>query len=455
MSLARIFVANRGEIALRIVEACRSLGVGSVAAVSEADRDGMAAKRADRAVCIGPARASDSYLKTDAIISAALGTGCDAIHPGYGFLAESAEFAAACVENGLVFIGPDAETIGRMGNKLAAREAVQRRGVPVVPGSHAAATSDDAMAIADEIGYPVMIKAAAGGGGRGIKIVRHAGELIEAHDTAAAEALAAFGDGTLYIERYISNARHIEVQILGDRHGTIVHAGERDCSLQRRYQKVVEEAPASSLSDELRRGIRDAAVAVAEETGYESAGTVEFIVDQDDERFYFLEMNTRIQVEHPVTEMITGLDLVREQIRVAGGHELSVSQSDIGFAGHAIECRITAESPRHGFRPNPGRIVEWRPPEGDGIRLDSHCHPGCMVSPHYDSLLAKLIVRGDRRFEAVARLQGALSRFVVSGIETTIPFLSSLTCHLEFVRGGLNTRWLEENLTGLLGEDAA
>ncbi len=455
MSLTRIFVANRGEIALRVVDACRSLEIESVVAVSEADRDGLAARRADRAVCVGPARAGDSYLKADAIIAAALGTGCDAVHPGYGFLSESAAFAAACADNGLVFVGPDAETIGRMGNKLAAREAVQRRGVPVVPGSHAAATSDEAMAIAEEIGYPVMIKAAAGGGGRGIKIVRHGGELVEAYDTAAAEALAAFGDGTLYIERYISNARHIEVQVLGDRHGNIVHVGERDCSLQRRYQKIVEEAPASSLADELRQNIREAAVAVAEETRYESAGTVEFVVDQDEGQFYFLEMNTRIQVEHPVTEMITGLDLVREQIRIAGGRKLSVSQSDIGFSGHAIECRITAESPRHGFRPNPGRIIEWRPPEGDSIRLDSHCHPGFMVSPHYDSLLAKLIVRGDRRFEAVARLQGALSRFVVSGIETTIPFLSSLACHLEFVRGGLNTRWLEDNLNELLGEEAA
>jgi acetyl-CoA carboxylase biotin carboxylase subunit len=299
-----------------------------------------------------------------------------------------------------------------------------------------------------------MIKAAAGGG-RGIKIVRHGAELADAYDTAAAEALAAFGDGTLYLERYIANARHIEVQVLGDRHGRIVHVGERDCSVQRRYQKIVEEAPASSLPDALRQDLRAAAVAVAREARYENAGTVEFVVDQDQARFYFLEMNTRIQVEHPVTEMVTGLDLVREQIRIAGGWPLSVTQSDIGLSGHAIECRITAESPRHGFQPRPGRIVEWRPPEGDGIRLDSHCHPGCSVSPHYDSLLAKLVVRGDRRFEAVARLQDALSRFVVTGIETTIPFLKSLACRLEFVRGGLNTRWLEEHLGELVGEEAA
>ena len=455
MSLSRVLVANRGEIAMRVIEACRAHGVESVAAVSAADRDSLPARHADSAVCIGPARASESYLRPDAIVAAALGTGCDAVHPGYGFLAESPDLASACADNDLAFIGPGAETIRHMGNKLAAREAVQRCGVPVVPGSHLAATAGDAREIADDVGFPVMLKAAAGGGGRGIKVVDTPGDLQDAFDTAAAEATAAFGDGTLYLERYIRNARHIEVQVLGDRFGAVVHAGERDCTLQRRYQKVVEEAPASSLADNLRREIRAAAVTIAEATDYENAGTVEFIVDQDEGRFYFLEMNTRIQVEHPVTEMVTGLDLVGEQIRIADGRPLSVGQSDISIFGHAIECRITAESPRHDFRPHPGRIGAWQPPEGDGIRVDSHCYPGYVVPPHYDSLLAKLIVRGASRVEAIARLQDALARFAVTGIKTNIAFLRVLACQLEFVRGNVNTRWLEDRLDVLTGEAAA
>ena len=446
MSVARVLVANRGEIAVRVIDACRTLGVETVAAVSAADRNSLATRRADRAICIGPARASDSYLNSGAIVAAALGTGCDAVHPGYGFLAESPELATACADNDIAFIGPGAETIRNMGNKLAARDAVQRCGVPVVPGSHLAATQGEAAEIADEIGFPVMIKAAAGGGGRGIKVVTRLDELGDAFDTAAAEAQAAFGDGTLYIERYIANARHIEVQLLADRAGNVVHVGERDCSLQRRYQKIVEEAPATSLPDELVAEIRNAAVAIAQATTYENAGTVEFIVDQDEARFYFLEMNTRIQVEHPVTEMITGLDLVAEQIRIADGQPLSVSQSDIVFSGHAIECRVTAESPQHDFRPQPGRIDAWRPPAGEGIRVDSHCYAGYTVSPHYDSLLAKLIVRGARRIDAIAQMQAALARFEVSGIETTIPFLRALVCQIDFIRGAVNTRWLEDHL---------
>ncbi len=446
MSISRVLVANRGEIAVRVIEACRALGIESVAAVSQADRDSLPARLADRMVCIGPARPADSYLKVDAVIAAATGTGCDAIHPGYGFLAEAPELAAACWEHDVAFIGPRPETIREMGNKLKARESVNRYGIPVVPGSTKVATPQEAAAAAEELGFPVLIKAAAGGGGRGMKIVTEARQLPAAFSAAAAEALGAFGDETLYIERYVPNARHVEVQILGDRVGTVVHVGERDCSLQRRYQKVVEEAPASSLPESLREDMRDAAVTIARETNYENAGTVEFIADQDDGNFYFLEMNTRIQVEHPVTEMITGMDLVEEQIRIADGRPLTHSQSDIKFSGHAIECRINAESPGHGFQPRPGRIKEWRPPAGPGIRVDSHCHGGHIVSPHYDSLLAKLIVRGESRVQAVARMQQALADFIVTGVETTIPFLRLLVCQLEYVKGTVNTRWLEEKL---------
>jgi len=446
MSISRVLVANRGEIAVRVIEACRAMGIESVAAVSQADRDSLPARLADRMVCIGPARPADSYLKVDAVIAAATGTGCDAVHPGYGFLAEAPELAAACAEFDLAFIGPRPETIREMGNKLQARESVARYGIPVVPGSKQVATPQQAAAAAQKLGFPVLIKAAAGGGGRGMKIVTEARQLPAAFGAAAREALGAFGDATLYFERYVPNARHVEVQILGDRFGNVIHVGERDCSLQRRYQKIVEEAPASSLPEGLRADMRDAAVTIARESNYENAGTVEFIADQDDGKFYFLEMNTRIQVEHPVTEMITGTDLVEQQIRIAAGRPLALSQSDIEFSGHAIECRINAESPAHGFQPRPGRINEWRPPAGPGIRVDSHCHEGHVVSPHYDSLLAKLIVRGDNRVQAVARMQQALANFIVTGVETTIPFLRLLVCELEYVKGTVNTRWLEEKI---------
>jgi acetyl-CoA carboxylase biotin carboxylase subunit len=446
MSIARVLVANRGEIALRIVTACRAMGIESVAAVSQADRDSLPARMADRAVCIGPARPAESYLNVEAVLAAALGTGCDAIHPGYGFLAEAPELAAACARHDVTFIGPRPESIVEMGNKLRARERVGRFDIPVVPGSKKVADLRSAASEAEDMGFPVLIKAAAGGGGRGMKIVTEAGGLPGAFRAAAAEARGAFGDETLYLERYIPNARHIEVQVLGDRFGNVVQLGERDCSLQRRYQKVVEEAPASTVPEGLREDIRNAAVTIARETAYENAGTVEFIVDQDDGSFYFLEMNTRIQVEHPVTEMITGMDLVQDQIRIADGKKLAYAQSDIKFSGHAIECRINAESPAHGFQPRPGRIDGWQPPEGQDIRIDSHCHVGHVVSPHYDSLLAKLVIRAENRVTAVARMQDALANFVVSGIETTIPFLRLLVCQLEYVKGAVNTRWLEEKL---------
>lgn len=449
MSISRVLVANRGEIAVRVIRACRELGLESVAAVSQADRDGLPARMADRAVCIGPPPPEESYLNIQAILAAARDTGADAVHPGYGFLAEAPELAAACAEDGVKFIGPRPETIRDMGNKLRARDLVGGLGVPVVPGSKRIGTGEEAGARARELGFPVLIKAAAGGGGRGIRMVTAPEDLRRAFGEATAEARGAFGDETLLIERYIANARHIEVQVLGDASGTVVHVGERDCSLQRRYQKVVEEAPATSLADGLIAEIRQAAVTIARNIAYENAGTVEFLVDEDAQHFYFLEMNTRIQVEHPVTEMITGLDLVKEQIRIADGRPLSVSQSDIRYTGHAIECRIAAEAPKHGFRPRPGEITTWRPPEGGDIRVDSHCHAGHVVTPYYDSLLAKLIVKGASRWQAVARMQVALEQFLVSGVETTIPFLRSLVCQLDYVKGGVNTRWLENNLDGL------
>jgi len=449
VAIARVLIANRGEIAVRIVRACRALGIEAVVGHSEADADGMAVELADGAVCLGGARPGDSYLNVAAVVSAARAAGCDAVHPGYGFLAEQPALAEACARAGIVFIGPDAETIRSMGNKLAAREAVAGWGVPVVPGSLRVRTAAEAARIGDELGYPLMVKAAAGGGGRGIKVIDDASQLAAAIATAGAEAQAAFGDDALFIERYIADARHIEIQVLGDGAGNVVQAGERDCSVQRRYQKVVEEAPAAGLADTLIGDIRAAAVTVARNIGYRNAGTVEFIVDQAAGSFYFLEMNTRIQVEHPVTELVTGLDLVQEQLRIAGGAGLSVTQPGIAISGHAIECRITAEAPADGFRPSPGRITLWRPPEMAGVRLDSHCREGTVITPYYDSLLAKLIVHGPSRIAAIARLQAALAAFRIEGIETNLAFLRRLACALDWLRGGVNTRWLEANLRDL------
>jgi acetyl-CoA carboxylase biotin carboxylase subunit len=443
MALKRCLIANRGEIAVRVIRACRSMGIGTVAAVSEADRDSMPARLADRAVCIGPARAADSYLKIEALVAAALGTGCDAIHPGYGFLSENPRFAAACADNGLVFVGPSAENIRQMGNKLVAREIAREVGVPLASGSPRISDFSTARGIAEEIGMPVLFKAAAGGGGRGIRIVRRHEDLRQAFDAASAEAQAAFGDNALFLERYIANARHVEVQVLADRHGNVVHLGERDCSLQRRYQKILEEAPAFDLSEAVKGGMREASVKLARRIGYESAGTVEFILDAERQEFFFLEMNTRVQVEHPVTEMITGVDIVAEQLRVAAGEPLSVRQEAVTFDGHAIECRINAENPSRGFAPSPGRISRWAPPEGDGIRVDSHGAQGYLVPPYYDSLIAKLIVHGRDRADAMARMSDALAGFGVGGVETTIPFHRYLLEQPDFAAKRINTNWLE------------
>lgn len=442
-AITRVLVANRGEIAVRVIRACRALGLESVLAASAADVNSLPSRMADRVLCVGPAPSAASYLSVGTMIEAAVGSGCDAIHPGYGFLSERPELAQACLDNGLVFIGPKPGHIRAMGDKLAARQAVAALGIPVVPGSELIGELADAEMVADEIGYPVLLKAAAGGGGKGMKAVHRPEDLPTVFLEAAAEALAAFGDDRLYLESYIPNARHIEVQVLADVHGNGLHLFERDCSVQRRYQKLIEESPAPGLTGELRQGLCEAALRIVEAIRYENAGTVEFILDQDKGSFYFLEMNTRIQVEHPVTEMTTGMDLVQEQIRVAQGEPLGYSQAQVAPAGHAIECRINAERPEHDFRPSPGRITRWEPPDGPGIRVDSHCYEGYVVPPYYDSLLAKLIVSGETRLEAIARLQRALSNFHVAGVDTTIPFQASLVERAEFIAGRINTAWLE------------
>ncbi len=443
MTIKRVFVANRGEIAVRIIRACQNAGMETVVGVSEADRETMAARMADRAVCIGPAPSGDSYLNIDAVVTAAVGTGCDALHPGYGFLAENAGLAELCGEQGITFIGPRPETIRSLGDKISARAIAQQAGVPVVPGHDHLDTFEEALAATKETGFPVLLKAAAGGGGRGMQVVREEGALRRAFDTARAEARAAFGNDTIYMERFIGSARHIEVQVLGDRYGTVIHLGERDCTLQRRHQKVVEEGPATALPDVLVNRMRSAAVDLARSVNYEGAGTVEFIFDQEREEFYFLEVNTRIQVEHPVTELLTGVDLVVQQLRIAAGAPLELAQEDIRLTGHVIECRINAESAEDGFRPSPGTIVDWKAPSGDGIRVDTHCGSGSVVPPFYDSMLAKLIVAGTDRDDALARMRAALAGFTLTGIDSTLPFLRALLDRPEFASGAVTTRWVE------------
>ena len=450
--IRRVLVANRGEIAVRVIHACQALGCETVLAASEADLGSLATRMADRTVCIGPAASSLSYLRVDALLAAATGTGCDALHPGYGFLSESETLAAACATEGVTFIGPTPEQILRMGNKLQARALAREAGVPMLPGSEKVADAAEAARIAAGIGYPVLLKAAAGGGGRGMKVVGSAGEMPQQFAAASAEARNAFGDDTLYLERYIANARHVEVQVLGDAHGSLVHLGERDCSLQRRHQKVVEESPAPVLPEATRHALRRSAVALARELAYRNAGTVEFIVDGDTGDYFFLEMNTRIQVEHPVSELVSGIDLVQEQVRVAAGERLRYGQDEVLLRGHAIECRINAEVPAEGFRPSPGRITVWQPPSGPNIRLDTHCHEGYVVPIHYDSMIAKLIVYGRDRDEALLRMRSALARFRIEGIGTTLPFLRHAMAHPDFAAGRVNTalvaRMIEEMKAG-------
>jgi acetyl-CoA carboxylase biotin carboxylase subunit len=408
---------------------------------------------ADRAVCIGPPPASESYLQVRTIVSAALGTGSDAIHPGYGFLAEQSALPDACIEYGLIFIGPRADHIRKMGDKILARKMAEELNIPVIPGTETVQNLRDGMAAGEKLGFPVLLKAAAGGGGKGMKVVSTPQELSKVFDAASAEAGAAFGDGRLYVEHFIPNARHIEVQIVGDKLGNLVHLGERDCTLQRRYQKLLEEAPSPAVSCSLREEICKAALTISKHIGYESVGTIEFMLDQDEERFYFLEMNTRIQVEHPVTETITGIDLVREQIRVADGLPLSFSQGDVAIKGHGIECRVNAESPTNGFAPSPGRIFQWKAPSGPKIRVDSHCYSGYFVPPYYDSLLAKVIVWGKDRFEAIARMKWCLDEFKCCGIDTNIPFHQFVLAHRDFLCGKVNTRWIENVAIGETGKE--
>jgi acetyl-CoA carboxylase, biotin carboxylase subunit len=444
VSIERLFVANRGEIAVRIVRTCRDLGLESVVGVSMADRGSMAAELADRAVVLGPAHAAESYLRVPTIVEAARGTGCDAIHPGYGFLAESPDLARAAVENDLVFVGPPAAVIAVAGDKLQARRVALDAGLPVVPGREVAAL-DDAEAFADEFGYPVLLKAAGGGGGRGIKLAGSAEELRSAHTVARAEAGAAFGDDRLYVERFIRAARHVEVQVVADEHESVIHLGERDCSTQRRYQKMVEEAPPPALNADLCRALRQAGVAFARAIGYRNVGTVEFVVDVDAAAFFFLEMNCRIQVEHPVTEAVCGLDLVALQLGIAGGAPLGFTQEDITFDGHAIECRLLAENPARGFAPSPGRVTRFALPELDGLRIDTHCREGTVISPFYDSLMAKLIAHGADREAAMVVMRAALDGLEVAGVDTNRELLARIMRSARFVTADVTTTWLEES----------
>jgi acetyl-CoA carboxylase biotin carboxylase subunit len=443
MTIARVFVANRGEIAVRIVRACRALGLEAVVGVSDVDRDSAAARLADRAVCIGPARATDSYLKPETIVQAALGTGCDAIHPGYGFLSENPNLARLAREEGVAFVGPPAEAIELAGDKLAARATAAEAGLPLVPGGEVA-TLDEAKRFAAESGYPVLLKAAGGGGGRGIKLAHDEADLRSLFGVAVAEADAAFGDPRLYVERFVAAARHVEVQVAADAHGAVVHLGERDCSVQRRYQKVIEEAPAPAVTPEQRDALTSAAVAFARAIGYVNLGTVEFMVDAETGAFFFLEMNCRIQVEHPVTEEVTGRDLVAEQIRIAAGERLSFAQEEVALSGHAVEARLTAEDVAHGFRPSPGRLRRFDVPELAGLRVDTHCADGTLIPPYYDSLMAKLIGRGPDRASAVGVLADALERLEVEGVECNRALLRDVLAHEDFANGAVTTRWLEE-----------
>jgi acetyl-CoA carboxylase biotin carboxylase subunit len=441
----KILIANRGEIALRVLRACRDMGIRTVIAHSTADADSRPVRLADESVCIGPPDAHASYLNIPSIISAAAITDSEAIHPGYGFLSENPAFAEICRACGITFIGPAPEAIRLMGDKAQAREMAKHAGAPVVPGSEGPlAGVDEAQALADAIGYPVIVKAAAGGGGRGMRIVREREALARAYATCQAEAGAAFGSSELYLEKFVEEARHVEVQVLGDKNGMRLHLGERDCSVQRRYQKLLEESPAPALLPETRVGLYKAALAVANAVNYVSAGTVEFLVDREGQ-FYFIEMNTRIQVEHPVTEMITGIDIVREQIRIATGEGLGYKQSAVRFIGHAIECRINAEDSEH-FVPSPGRITAWIAPGGPGVRVDSHLMPGYVVPSHYDSLIAKIIVHGHDRGEAIARMQRALSETVIEGVKTTIPYHLKRLADPGFVAGESTLARLEQDL---------
>jgi acetyl-CoA carboxylase biotin carboxylase subunit len=438
----KVLIANRGEIALRVIRACKELGIATVAVYSEADRECLHVRFADDDVCIGRAPGRDSYLNIPRIIAAAEITGADAIHPGYGFLAENAEFAEIVRTSGITFIGPTPDQIRQMGDKAAARKLAQRLQVPTVPGSPGPVESlEDAMTVAEEIGLPVIIKAAAGGGGKGMRVATDLDGFTQAYNLARQEALAAFGSDQVYIEKYLAQPRHIEIQIMGDQHGRVMHLCERDCSVQRRHQKLIEEAPSPVVDQALREQIGESAVELAQAIQYVGAGTIEFLLE--DGSFYFMEMNTRIQVEHPVTEMCTNFDLVKEQIRVAAGEPLSLQLHGNRLRGHAMECRVNAEDPARNFQPSPGLITAYHPPGGPGVRVDTHIYAGYTVPPYYDSLLAKVIVHGNDRDEAIARMRQALDSFIIEGVTTTIPFLGRVMRHPDFVAGKVDTKFLE------------
>jgi acetyl-CoA carboxylase biotin carboxylase subunit len=446
MPIGKVLIANRGEIALRILRSCREMGIATVAVYSTIDRNALHVQLADEAVCVGEGPSNRSYLNVPNILAAATSRGVDAIHPGYGFLAENDKFAEMCRDHGLTFVGPSPHAIRSMGDKSTAKTTMQSVGVPTVPGSEGLLSgTKEAAELAASMGYPVMIKATAGGGGRGMRLVQSPDQLDTLFKAAQGEAEAAFGNPGLYMEKFIDRPRHVEVQVLADRHGNVVHLGERDCSIQRRHQKLLEEAPSPALDPELRRRMGEAAVAAARSINYEGAGTVEFLLDRSG-GFYFMEMNTRIQVEHPVTEMVTGVDLITEQLRIAGGEPISVRQEDIQLRGHAIECRINAEDARHNFRPAPGRITGWLPPGGPGVRVDSHVYTGYDIPPFYDSLIGKLIVWGTDRTHALSRMKRALNECAVTGIPTTVDFHLEMIDRPEFINGDVHTKFVEQEM---------
>lgn len=448
--LKKILVANRGEIAVRIIRECMDNSIESVAVYSTADKQALHTLIGTESVCIGGPVTGESYLNMSNIIEAAKGTGCDGIHPGFGFLSENSDFVKLCEEEGIKFIGPSAEVINLMGNKSAARGVMIKEGVPVVPGSEGVvATEQEAVDIAEKIGYPVLLKASAGGGGRGMRKAYSREQVLEGFKAASAEAVNCFGDGSMYVEKLIENPRHVEVQILADKFGNVVHLGDRDCSIQRRNQKMIEEAPAWGLSEDVRRKMCQDAVKAARAVGYENAGTVEFVVDKDG-NYYFIEMNTRIQVEHPVTEMVTGVNIVKEQLRIASGLPLSVKQEDVQIKGHAIECRITAEKVFENFAPCPGKVEFIHFPAGAGVRVDSGLYSGCEISPYYDSMVAKVIVKGENRVEAIRKMRRALEEMVITGIETTLPVQHLLMYNQRFLRGGYDTGFVENHLGDVL-----
>lgn len=442
----KILIANRGEIAVRIIRAARELGIATVAVYSTADKEALHTLLADEAVCIGPAKSTESYLNMNAVLSAAVLTGAEAIHPGFGFLSENSKFATMCEEVGIKFIGPSGAVMDLMGDKINARAQMIKANVPVIPGSDGEVhTSDEALAVAEKIGYPVMLKASAGGGGKGIRKVEKVEDLVAAFESASREAQAAFGNGAMYMERVIYPARHIEVQILADQHGHVVHLGERDCSLQRNNQKVLEESPSVAIGKTLRQKIGEAAVRAAKSVGYENAGTIEFLFDEDKREFYFMEMNTRVQVEHPITEFVTGVDIVKEQIKIAAGQELPFNQEDIHITGHAIECRINAENPAFNFTPSPGKISNlYLPSGGVGLRVDSAVYPGYTIPPYYDSMIAKIIVHGENRFDALMKMQRALYELEIDGVVTNSGFQLDLISDPHVIAGDYDTAFLME-----------